>query len=427
MYCQASGKLPRWSPFTRKESNQTHATIDRYLLHVSVVRFWNTVYSSKSDYLASFNILCDEQHGFRNKRSCETQLITTVNDFAKCLNQKGQCDVLLLDFSKAFDKVPHSRLYYKLQHYGIDGPVLLWVKSFLSCRSQYVVLEGKISISTKVLSGVPQGTVLAPLLFLLYINDLPACVNNKVKLYADDVLLYSFIKSESDCMALQEDLDKLTEWADMWLMDFNPKKCEHLRITNKHSPVIYSYFLGNTVITEVIHTKYLGVTFAQKLSWNEHIQRISSKANQVNGFLRRNLHQCPVTVKSNCYKMMVRPIIEYASSVWAPHTLGNVNQLEFIQRRAARFCYNDFSRYGSVTRMMSSLNLSTLKQRRNNAKLIIMYKALNGSLCVPTDDFVPNHRPSREGYFNQLQTMIDSYKFSFYPSVIRLWNSLPPL
>ena len=385
------------------------------------------VYSSISDHLASFNILCDEQHGFRNKRSCETQLITTVNDFAKCLNQKGQCDVLLLDFSKAFDKVPHSRLYYKLQHYGIDGPVLLWVKSFLSCRSQYVVLEGKNSLSTKVLSGVPQGTVLAPLLFLLYINDLPACVNNKVKLYADDVLLYSFIESESDCMALQEDLDKLTEWADMWLMDFNPKKCEHLRITNKHSPVIYSYFLGNTVITEVIHTKYLGVTFDQKLSWSEHIQRISSKANQVNGFLRRNLHQCPVTVKSNCYKMMVRPIVEYASSVWAPHNLGNINQLEFIQRRAARFCCNDFSRYSSVTRMMSSLNLSTLEQRRNNAKLIIMYKALNGSLCVPTDDFVPNHRPSREGYFNQLQTMIDSYKFSFYPSVIRLWNSLPPL
>ena len=124
--------------------------------------------------------------------------------------------------------------------------------------------------------------------------------------------------------------------------------------------------------------------------------------------------------------MMVRPIVEYASSVWAPHTLGNINQLEFIQRRAARFCCNDFSRYSSVTRMMSSLNLSTLEQRRNNAKLIRMYKALNGSLCVPTDDFVPNHRPSREGYFNQLQTMIDSYKFSFYPSVIRLWNSLPP-
>ena len=124
---------------------------------------------------------------------------------------------------------------------------------------------------------------------------------------------------------------------------------------------------------------------------------------------------------------MVRPIIEYASSVWAPIPLANINQLECIQRRAARFCCNDFSSLSSVTRMMSSLNLPTLEQRRNNAKLIIMYKALNSSLCVPTDDFVPNHHPSRVGYFNQLQTMIDSYKFSFYPSVIRLWNSLPPL
>ena len=167
------------------------------------------------------------------------------------------------------------------------------------------------------------------------------------------------------------------------------------------------------VITKVTHTKYLEVTFDQKLSWNEHIQRISSKANQVNGFLRCNLHQCPATVKSNCYKMMVRPIVEYASSVWATYTLSNINQLEFIQRRAARFCCNDFSRYSSVTRMMSSLNLPTLEQRRNNAKLTIMYKAFNGSLCVPTDDFVPNHSLSREEYFNQLQTMIDSYKFSF--------------
>ena len=132
--------------------------------------------------------------------------------------------------------------------------------------------------------------------FLLYINDLPACVNNKVKLYADDVLLYSYIHSKSDCIALQQDLDKLTEWAHTWLMEFNIKKCEHLRITNKRNPIIYSYHLEKSIISEVPHTKYLGVTIDQKLSWNEHIQRVTSKANQVNGFLHRNLHQCPVSV-----------------------------------------------------------------------------------------------------------------------------------
>jgi len=161
--------------------------------------------------------------------------------------------------------------YLKLKHYGIDGAVLLWNKSFLSCRPQYVVLEGKNSHSIQVLSGVPQGTVLAPLLFLLYISDLPACINSKVKLYADDVLLYSYIYSVSDCIVLQHDLDKLSEWACTWFMEFNLKKCEHLRISNKQYPIIYSYLLDNSIIAEVPHTKYLGVTIDQKLSWNEHI------------------------------------------------------------------------------------------------------------------------------------------------------------
>jgi len=140
--------------------------------------------------------------------------------------------------------------------------------------------------------------------------------------------------------------------------------------SNKQYPIIYSYLPDNSIIAEVPHTNYLGVTIDQKLSWNEHIQRICSKANQVNGFLCRNLHQCPVNVKHNCYKTMVRPIMEYASTVWAPHTLSNINHLESIQRRAARFCYNDFSSYCSFTAMMSSLNMSTLENRRSKAKFI---------------------------------------------------------
>jgi len=183
------------------------------------------------------------------------------------------------------------------------------------------------------------------------------------------------------------------------------------------SYIIYNYLLENHTITEVPHTKYLRVTVDWRLSWNEHIQQISNKANQVNNFLRRNFHQCPTDVKSNCYKMIVQPSIENASTVWAPHTLTNINQLESIQRRAERFCVNDYSTFSRVSRMISSLNLPTLEQRRNKAKLITMYEILNGNLEVPTDDFLPNQRLSREGYFNQLQTMIDSYKFSFFPTM----------
>ena len=166
----------------------------------------HVVYSSISKHLQRHAILCDEQHGFRQNRSFDAQLIITVNDFADSLNKGGQCDVLALDFSKTFDKVSHTRLYQKLSHYGIHGSILSWLKAFLIDRSQYVILNNMKSYATSVLSGVPQGTVLAPLLLLIYINDLPTYVQNKARLYADDVLMYSYINSKDDCISLQKDL-----------------------------------------------------------------------------------------------------------------------------------------------------------------------------------------------------------------------------
>ena len=143
--------------------------------------------------------LCDEPHGFCPNRSYETQFITTINDFAECLNQGGQCDVFLLDFSKAFDKVPQFCLCHKLYHYGIHGTLLPWLQAFLHNQCQYVVVDNQKSQLTPVLSGVAQGTVLVPLLFLIYINDLPGCVYNKTRLYAVDVLSDSYINSQNDC------------------------------------------------------------------------------------------------------------------------------------------------------------------------------------------------------------------------------------
>ena len=160
-------------------------------------------------HLDLHNILSDNQHGFRKKRSCESQLILTIQDLASGLEDGEQIDAILLDFSKAFDKVPHQRLLLKLQHYRIRGQLLSWIESFLTDRSQKVLVEGKTSSYVPVVSGVPQGTVLCPMLFLIYINDLPKNVTSTTRLFADDSLLYRRIRTTEDHRNLQEDLSRL--------------------------------------------------------------------------------------------------------------------------------------------------------------------------------------------------------------------------
>ena len=154
---------------------------------------------------------------------------------------------------------------------------------------------------------------------------------------------------------------------------------------------------------------------------------ITHKAAQINGFLYRNLSQCPPRVKTTCYKLMVRPILECATSVWDPQTNINIQALESVQRHAARFCLGDYSRYSSVTSMLLLLGLPSLQSRRSLAKLTIMNKIIKGHLHIPSNSLILNYHDSRDGYFTQLQSRTVSYKFLFFPSTIKLWNSLPPL
>ena len=167
-----------------------------------------------------YDILCDEQHGFRYKRFCKTQLILTIHDLAKSLANGLQSDVIFLDFSKAFDKVDHKLLLHKLDHHGIRGGLLSCLRDFLTNRKHQVVIAGQQSLSADVTSGVPQNSVLGPLLFFCFINDLPDQIKCKVKLYADDVLAYTTINTVEDCHRLQSDLITLEQWASKWNMVF---------------------------------------------------------------------------------------------------------------------------------------------------------------------------------------------------------------
>ena len=213
-------------------------------------------------------------------------MLITIHDLAQNLDEGKQTDVILLDFIKAFDKVPHNRLCYKLSLYGIRGSLLLWIKNFLTGRTQQVVVNGHISGHTEVTSGVPQGSVIAPLLFLLYINNLPDDITSTVKLYADDVLLYRSINSIQDSIALQQDLNTLQDWTNKWLMVFNPTKCELIRITNKRNRQLSDYYIQNTLIKANSQVKYLGVTIDEHLTFNDHIKNIANKANTVRAFLQ---------------------------------------------------------------------------------------------------------------------------------------------
>ena len=213
-------------------------------------------------------------------------------------------------------------------------------------------------------------------------------------------------------------------------MVFNHHKCEFLRITNKKHPTLYKYYIQEKVIKEVIHAKYLGVTLSHNLSWSEHIKQITSKANRTKGFLQRNLHKCPSITKSNCYKAMVKPILEYAAVIWSPHTQNDINMIERSQRQAARFVMNNFSSYASVTQMLTSLNWPTLAQCRQQERAIMLFKIIHNLVDIPANCYltpVPMTHDTR-GHnmrFMQPMTRTDSYLHSFFPSAIKIWNSLP--
>ena len=184
-------------------------------------------------HFTELNILYDLQHGFREKRSCETQLIMLVDELAKHMHMSKQTDLILLDFSKAFDKVAHEKLILKLHQYGIRGNTLNWIKDLLDNRKQTVVINGINSDQVPFSSGVPQGSVLGSILFLAYINDLPEQVKSRVRLFADDTTMYLAISLTTEGQVLQTDLAYLEQWEKMWDIQFNPSKCQVLQITRK--------------------------------------------------------------------------------------------------------------------------------------------------------------------------------------------------
>jgi len=399
------------------------------------------------NHLDKHNVLTALNHGFRSGYSCETQLQTTLLDFLKAKDKRTQTDIAILDFSKAFDTVPHKKLLQKLNSYGITGPLHAWLQCFLMKRHMRTVVEGEFSRSVPVESGVPQGTVLGPLLFLCHINDLPDNVKSQVRLFADDCLLYRKINTSKDHLMLQEDLHTLERWADSWGMRFNAKKC-YILSTGKKS---HYYMLDNQILQQVEESPYLGLVISQDLKWASHITKTAKKASSTLGFLRRNLRFFPMECKKTTYISLVRSQLEYGCSVWDPYQAGDIDKLEKIQRHAARFITGDYRSRdsGCVTDMLRKLELQPLQDRRRDIRLVLLYRVVMGLVpALPPDQFLVRQRPRRNikaktfkdytttNFVDNLVTnnsrclkvptaTCDQYKHSFFVKTIVEWNRLP--
>ena len=280
-------------------------------------------------------------------------------------------------------------------------------------------------------SGVPQGSVLGPCLFLHYINDLPENLSSTARLFADDTLCQNTICTPSDQQTLQEDLHRLGAWEQTWLMSFHPDKCQTLHVSRKRSPLTCSYHLRGHPLADVKEVKYLGVTISDDLRWDSHITNVANKANKSLGFLRRNLKVGSQNIKERAFLALVRPQLEYASTVWDPYTAKDAHNLEAVQRRAARWVVRRHRQTSSVDDMLSQLQWPTLQDRRRKARLTTFFRYATNTLVIntsrkPTPN--PEKRSTRQTHplTYKLPSCRTSYRQqSFFPRTIGEWNRLP--
>ncbi len=372
-------------------------------------------------FLEHHSILSKHQHGFRSGHSCLTQLLEIMNDFSDYYEEDIPYDCIYLDFSKAFDRVPHNRLLTKVYNCGIRGEAFQWIKNFLFDRSQCVVVNGKLSSRSKVSSGIPQGSVLGPLLFTIFINDLPDNVISHIKIFADDTKIYNSIDNS---LVLNSDLNTLVDWSDRWLLPFNIDKCKVLHYGKRNAETMY-YMNGNVVSTDSF-IKDLGVTFQSNFKFDNHISKICATANSRLGIIRSTFHCIDKEGFIVLYKCLVRPILEYCNLIWLPHLRKHQIMIEQIQRRATRMIQGmDTLTYSE---RLVALHLDTLYYRRRRADLIQVYRIVNKIDCIEMSDLFEYDTGITRGNSKKLfkpRSVTSIKQHSFSHRVINDWNDLP--
>ena len=375
-------------------------------------------------HLESNNLILDSQHGFRNGRSCLTNLLDFFHDMYSIYDTSRAIDILYLDFQKAFDKVPHKRLMAKIRSLGIIDEAADWIENWLSNRKQQVVINGTSSGWEEVTSGVPQGSVLGPLLFIIYINDLDLGLVSKISKFADDTKLGIKADEINAVKQLQDDLNKIGEWSVKWQMPFNIDKCKVMHIGYKNMNANYK-LLGKS-LESCSEEKDLGVVITNDLKPSKQCIEAEKKAQKILGYIKRHFKTRKRETILTLYNSLVRPHLEYAVQFWAPSQRKDIERLEKVQARATKLIPS--IRHLNYHRRLDRLKLFSLEKRRLRGQLIETFKILSGISNINSEKlFSLNHNYTRSnGQKLQLKRFKTSQCGNFFTyKIASYWNRLP--
>ena len=380
-----------------------------------------------TDHMKSENLFSNLQYGFISGRSTTYQLLTALDKWTEIIDKNGNVDIVYFDFMKAFDTVPHARLLEKLKGYGINPELTTWIESFLSGRRQKVVVNGEHSDWSDVSSGIPQGSILGPLLFVIYINDLPSTVKSQMLLFADDTKIFEQITGEDDIRSLQQDIDGMNRWSEKWLLKFHPDKCKIMNIGSENQN---QYQIGNSALEHIQEEKDLGVIIDSTLKFETHIDSKVRTANKIMGVIRRSFTYLDSTIFTRLFKALVRPHLEYANPVWHPTLKKTKTQIEKVQRRATKQlpCCTGLE----YDERLRKLDLPCLLYRKLRGDMIEVYKMTQGKYdsnikppITLKDDM--NLRQTRGNSMMLYKAKCNkSIRRNFFRNrVINFWNDLP--
>lgn len=380
------------------------------------------------NHMKKYKLFSKKQFGFISGRSTVLQLIKVLDKWTTAIDEGHAVDVVYCDFMKAFDRVPHRRLLEKISRYGIGEKYFKWIREFLTNREQCVVVNGEVSDWRPVSSGVPQGSVLGPLLFVFFINDLPECVknNSEIILYADDTKIFRSIKCKNDCDLLQEDLKDLQAWTERWLLNFHPDKCKYMRIGR--SDIEDPGYKFETQLERTTSEKDIGVIFNEKLNFSEHLAEKINKANKIVGIIRWSFVNLDIEIFRALYTALIRPHIEYANQIWSPHLIKDIDMIENVQRRASKLVPG--LKHLEYAERLKKLGIPTLAYRRARGDLIEAFKILRGVYdedCCSGDLQLSDNDAMRGNSMKLYKTRarLNIRKYALPCRVVNNWNALP--